>query len=165
MINLSSGVCPEVSLGIGVITVNKTHKPPVLTELTFLWQVRHKPKYIWSIKTGKCMKENKAEDGSNEHQGLEGAILNQIVREHFNRNLKSRRNSRLKDTKQSYVSWPQSRAMRSGQLEQVRRKVAERGVEGAEEPGHIGRLQKPVPRFDFCSETHKYQKVLSREVT
>lgn len=73
-------------------------------------------------------------------RGPEVAILKQMVRDHVNRNLKSRRNRKLKGTKKDYVSWIQSRAMRPGWLEQVRRKVVERWVAGAEEPDHIGRL-------------------------
>lgn len=84
--------------------------------------------------------KRKQKMGGMSTRGLEVAILKQMVRDHVNRKLKSRRNSKLKGTKQDYVSWIQSRAMRPEWLEQVRRKVAERWVVGVEKPDHIGRL-------------------------
>lgn len=48
-----------------------------------------------------------------------------MIRDHFNGNVKSRK---FKNTKQNYVSWLQSRAMRPRWLEQVRRKEEAREV-------------------------------------
>lgn len=109
---------PSNSLDIRAITLNKPHKPRVLTELTFWRWARHKPTYHGFSKWKNARKKRKQKMGVTSTSGSEVATLKQMVRDHVNRNLKSRRNSKLKGTKQDYVSWIQSQAMRPGWLEQ-----------------------------------------------
>lgn len=86
-------------------------------------------------------------------RGTETAILSQI--DHFNRNLRSRRNSKIKGTKQDGVYWLQSMAMRPVWLDQVRRKARELG-RGARS---YWEAFKPMPKLDFCSETGSIRRL------